>query len=69
MQEVKKSYFIFQIVKHYGFWDLLLAICQLWYSHFWVLRLANMSGDIEKVKYYISQIYLLVESGLENVHK
>jgi hypothetical protein len=48
--ECKKFLFIGQIVKHDGFWDLLLAICQLRYPLFRLLRLADMRGGIDKVK-------------------
>ena len=67
--ECKKFHFIGQIVKHDRFWDLLLAISQLWYPLFQLLRLADMRGGIDKVKYYICQIDLLMECGLENVLK
>ena len=67
--ECKKFLFIGHIVKHDGFWDLLLAICQLWYPLFWLLRLADMRGGINKVKYYVCQIDLLMEAGLDNVLK
>ena len=67
--ECKKFLFIGQIVKHDGFWDLLLAICQLWYPLFWLLRLADMRGGIDKVKYYVCQVDLLMKSGLQNVLK
>jgi hypothetical protein len=67
--ECKKFHFIGQIVKHDGFWDLLLAICQLWYPLFRLLRLADMRGGIDKVKYYVCQVDLLMESGLQNVMK
>ena len=45
--EHKKFLFIGQIVKHDGFWDLLLAICQLWYPLFRLLRLADKRGGID----------------------
>ena len=64
-----KFLFIGQIVKYDGFWDLLLVTCQLWYPLFWLLMLADMWGGIHKVKYYICQVDLLMESGLENVSK
>ncbi len=67
--ECKKFLFIGQIVKHDGVWDLLLAICQLWYPLFQLLRLADMNGGINKVKYYIYQIVLLMEAGLDKVLK
>ncbi len=67
--ECKKFLFIGHIVKHDGFWDLLLAICQLWYPLFRLLRLADMRGGIDKVKYYVCQIDLLMEAGLDNVLK
>ncbi len=67
--EWKKFHFIGQIVKHDGFWDLLLDICQLWYPLFWLLRLADMRGGIDKVKYYICQIDLLMEAALNKVMK
>ena len=67
--EYKKFQFIGQIVKHDGFWDLILAICQLWYPLFRLLRLADMRGGIDKVKYYVCQVDLLTESSLENVSK
>jgi len=67
--ECKKFHFIGQIVKHDGFWELLLAICKLWYPLFRLLRLADMRGGIDKVKYYVCQIDLLMEHGLENVVK
>ena len=54
--ECKKFLFVGQIVKHDGFWDLLLAICQLWYPLFRLLRLADMRGGIDKVKYYVCQV-------------
>jgi hypothetical protein len=59
--ECKKFLFIGQIVKPGSFWDLLLAICQLWYPLFWLLRLADMRGGIDKVKYYVCQVDLLME--------
>ncbi len=67
--ECKKFLFICHVVKHDSFWDLLLAICQLWYPLFWLLRLADMRGGIDKVKYYVCQIDLLMEAGLDNVLK
>jgi hypothetical protein len=33
------------------------------------LRLADMRGGIDKVKYYVCQVDLLMESGLQNVMK
>ena len=66
--EYKEFSFVGQIVKYSGFWDLLLAICQAWYSLFCLLRLANTSiGGMEKVKYYVSQIDRLLAHGLQNV--
>ncbi len=48
--ECKKFLFIGQVVRHDGFWDLLLAICQLGYPLFWLLRHAEMRGGTDKVK-------------------
>ncbi len=67
--ECKKFHFLGPSVKHDGFWDLLLAICQLWYPLFRLLRLADMRGGIDKVKYYVCQVDLPKESGLQNVLK
>ena len=67
--ENKKFLFIAQVVKHDGFWDLLLAICQLWYPLYRLLRLADIRGGIDKVKFYICQVDELMELGLENVLK
>ena len=66
---MQEFHFIGQIVKHDRFWDLLLAICRLRYPLFWLLRLADTRGGIDKVKYFIYQIDLLMETGLENVLK
>ncbi len=67
--ECKKFLFIGQIVKHDGFWDLVLATCQRWYPLFQLLRLADMRGGINKVNYYVCQIDLLIEAGLDGLKK
>ena len=66
--EYKEFSFVGQIVKYDGFWDLWLAICQAWYPLICLLRLADTSiGDMDKVKYYVSQIDRLLDRGLQNV--
>lgn len=48
------------MVKLDGFWDLLLAVCEL--------KILFHLG-IEKVKYYECLIYPLLDAGISNVEK
>ena len=63
-----KFLFVGQIVKHDGFWDLLLVTCQLWYPLFWLYACRHVGWYLQE-KYYIFQVDLLMELGLENVSK
>ena len=52
----------------FGTYYLPFAICQAWYPLFHLLRLADTSiGGMDKVKYYVSQIFRLLDHGLQNV--